>query len=1158
MAELVWLIRGLVAVMLCAGNGPVFQTDPQSAELEALARPLVVDESAYGCGPLAHPGKTYYVSCQGEDQADGLSWNTAWRHVERGMAELAAGDTLVIGEGEYVERPLAMNVKRPQTGLPGRPITIKAAAGQRVVITGAHRPELARAAGKRFTCQASLALDRNRAAVWESDTQILLQQVAGPDAVEELPGTWCYDAAQKRLYAHFCDSRGPDVHGLAVCPGKTSLSNFRRGDPCGLDMRASYVRLQGLGFRNFHTALVVQGTPAQAEDGSHGYRGGDHVTVEDCSFSSTCFAGLVLFGGAQWNLVKNNYGTLNGPRGSLLANHAEARDNLFVGNRLDPSGPTVRFGQWNFHYGISTYGTVGPRNHVIGNVLNDSLSYRTKYMVKESVLQGNVMIGSCGTVPVTYYPLDYRPEDRVVFRNNVLLGPVITAMQPMPPCGAGGNWCDPFKAFLNNFVPAAPHGAAAIAAARFADPAWLDFRLQGDSPLRGRALGGGDVGAYPGSATGQVLYVSLQGCDENPGTSERRPLATLAKAAAALGPGDTLYVLPGVYREPLVVRTSGTERKPITIRAHGRKVAVLPAVVLNGSWITLAGFRVSAKNGDGVTVGGRDVVLKECTVHHCARCAVRVTGTAGIEHCTLAGNGCGLALEGGGRSIVRDCILAGNREAAVEISGRADDRLLASHNCYFGPGLDARRVETEVRSVVADPKFVDVAKSDFRLACDSPAAHLAPFGRPAGAQPALVRTPEIQDIEVSGLCADTAIVTWRTPKDDTTGSVSWREKGQTAWRTMPLARRGTVHGVGLSGLKPQVEYEFTIQATGRREGSAISAVRTLKTSGKAHEPATYHVSPSGDDRADGRTLGSAWKTLRRASFAVAPGDTVLIAPGVYGHPIAPLRGGSASGRITFRGHGRGDVIVDAGQSIAPLVDLAAKDFITVEGLVFDNLPPEGHAGVVRVDRSRGFELLNCRIGHKKAHGGFGNGAHLTACRQARIEGNVIWGTRYHCVLSQCTDTLVKNNTFARGQVFSTHFLGNHEGCRFVNNIFSWPTSVPNAALAIVWPSKDLRLTSDYNFFGPMVERTQVAYVYRNSVLDIIVPGPKLADWQQGSAQDRHSRQGDPLFVDPERGDFRLRPGSPAIGAGEAGANMGACGVAEGSGGLDAASRIPGR
>ena len=40
---------------------------------------LAVDESQYGCGALRSPGKTYYVSLEGNDRGDGLSLGTARR-----------------------------------------------------------------------------------------------------------------------------------------------------------------------------------------------------------------------------------------------------------------------------------------------------------------------------------------------------------------------------------------------------------------------------------------------------------------------------------------------------------------------------------------------------------------------------------------------------------------------------------------------------------------------------------------------------------------------------------------------------------------------------------------------------------------------------------------------------------------------------------------------------------------------------------------------------------------------------------------------------------------------------------------------------------------------------------------------------------------------
>jgi len=819
---------------------------------------------------------------------------------------------------------------------------------------------------------------------------------------------------------------------------------------------------------------------------------------------------------------------------------------VFVGNRLDSSAPTIREGGWKFHYGISAYGHVGPRNHIINNVMNDTHSFRTKFMFRGTVLQGNIMLGSCSTVPCTYpgsRPEDLwkMPEDRIVFRNNTLLGRVQTHYQPMPPCGPGGNWCDRFKAFISNFVPEEKNRAQSIEAARFADPAYLDYRLQADSPLKGKALGGGDVGAHR-QPKGRVLYVSPKGDDDNSGDSGFRPFGTLAKAAGVLEPGDTLYVMPGAYAEALAIARSGSEEKPITVRAHGKQDVALPSISVAGSWVVLEGFTVT---DDGITVTGDHVTVKHCVMRDCGGCGVRATGGKALTlgHCTLVGNGKGLGLERGSvDAVVRDCIFASNRDGAVIVSDDSRSGYLTSSNCYCGDKLDRDRIATELGNAVGDPKFVDPAKDDFRLQWDSPAAHLAPFGRPAGAKAALICVPEITGIKVAGVTADSAVVTWLTPRDDTAGKVHWRAKGEPRWKYVEHRALGTVHGAGLLGLKPLCECEFKIAASSRRAGAATSAIRTFKTSDKPHVPTTYRLSPAGDDSADGRSEQTAWRTIRRACFAVAPGDTVRVAPGVYHHAISPLRGGVSDRRITFRKHGDGEAVIDSREVSVPLVKLIGKHYITVDGFIFANLPRNGHPGVVKVDSSDGFELLNCRIGHKKRHAGFGNGVNLYRCSNARIERNVIWGTRYHCVLNQCTNALIKNNTFTWGQVFSTHFLGKHDGCRFVNNIFYYPTSVPNAALAIAFPSRDIKLTSDYNLFGPMRDGTHVAYVYAGAVTNLAISGPTLKKWQKNSGQDLDSIQAEPMFINPRVGNFRLKSESPGVGAGQGGANMGACGV----------------
>jgi nitrous oxidase accessory protein NosD len=1115
-----------------------FVTDPNSPELQAYAAPMDLDESLYGCGPLEQPGATYCVALDGDDEADGTSWDTAWRHVNVAVTRLEAGDTLIIGEGEYVEPTIAMNVETEQSGEPGRPITIMAAPRNRVIITGGAHPEMTKTPGTQFCYQAAMQIPKGQAAVWESDTQILLQRTGSLQMCDELPGTWWYDAESETLHVHFADSRGAQVHGISVYPGRGSTSNFRIRDDRGLDIRASYVCLRGLHFRNYNTGLLISGNP-EGEGDARTYRGGDHVTIERCSVSSTTFAGLVLWAGARWNLLRDNYGCLNGARGSMLVNHKDAHDNLFIRNRFDSSAPSIRAGGWRYHFGISTYGHVGRRNHIVGNIMNDAQSFRSKYMFQQTVLEGNVMVGAASTVTCTYpdqQPKDVfeGPDDRIIFRGNVLLKGFATASQPQPESGTGGNWLDDYKCFVNNFVP----GEMTVEDARFADPAWVDYRLQADSPLIGAGLGGHDIGDY-GQPAGRIFYVAPDGDDANPGTSERRPFATLAKATADLQPGDTLYVMGSRWDEPLVVARDGTEDAPITIRAHNRKLFMLPAIHISGAGVVVEGFAVYTALGeqpDGITVTGDMVIIRKCAVLDHDGAGIRATGGAGlsIEHCTILGNTIGITLEQGSvAATVRDCVVADNRDGAVVISDDSAAGFLASNNCYWGEGLDADRIAGEMGSVIADP---DAAMGP---GWDSPAAHLAMHGRTAGAEPTLPREPEITDIEVATLSDDAAVITWRTPLDDTTGTVLYRTKGATDWQRQERRTLGTVHGAGLLGLTPGTEYAFVVEAKGRRGGWSQSELLTFTTADQPHEPATYHVAVDGDDSADGLTVQTAWGTIRRACAAVLPGDTVLIGEGSYHHAIAPLCSGAEGRRITFRRAGEGRAIIDGLNVVAPLVDLPARHYITVEGLIFDNLPPAGHPGVVNASNSRGLQLLDCRIGYSHAHGGFGNGVYLYRCPGALIEGNVIWGTRYHVVLNQCPDALVRNNTVSWGQVFAFQVIGNHEGVRFANNILYYPTSVPNAALAIAWLDREITLTSDYNCWGPMVDKTRVAYVYHTSVNDVGPTGLTIADWQADSGLDENSIQADPMFADPKAGDFTLTEGSPCLGAGEGGVNMGA-------------------
>ena len=70
--------------------------------------------------------------------------------------------------------------------------------------------------------------------------------------------------------------------------------------------------------------------------------------------------------------------------------------------------------------------------------------------------------------------------------------------------------------------------------------------------------------------------------DENSGR-KGNPWKTVGKAAATLHPGDTVVVRPGIYRERVAPKHSGTKDKLIIYRAEA------PRVVLSGAAVSPSG-----------------------------------------------------------------------------------------------------------------------------------------------------------------------------------------------------------------------------------------------------------------------------------------------------------------------------------------------------------------------------------------------------------------------------------------------------------------------------------------------------------------------------------------------------------------------------------------
>jgi parallel beta-helix repeat protein len=147
-------------------------------------------------------------------------------------------------------------------------------------------------------------------------------------------------------------------------------------------------------------------------------------------------------------------------------------------------------------------------------------------------------------------------------------------------------------------------------------------------------------------AGGRNYYVSPNGNDRNAG-SVKRPWATIEYAAMSLLPGDTVHVLPGVYRGRIATAASGVAEARITYISEQKWEAHIIGDVVDrstwdnrGNYVDIIGFDVSGIGRTGLYNDGSHVRFIANHVHDIAgpTSALCDNGGAGIFHGNYSGS----------------------------------------------------------------------------------------------------------------------------------------------------------------------------------------------------------------------------------------------------------------------------------------------------------------------------------------------------------------------------------------------------------------------------------------------------------------------------------------------------------------------------------------
>jgi parallel beta helix pectate lyase-like protein/uncharacterized protein DUF1565 len=296
------------------------------------------------------------------------------------------------------------------------------------------------------------------------------------------------------------------------------------------------------------------------------------------------------------------------------------------------------------------------------------------------------------------------------------------------------------------------------------------------------------------------------------------------------------------------------------------------------------------------------------------------------------------------------------------------------------------------------------------------------------------------------------------------------------------------------------------------------------------------VAPGGSDSGHG-TQRRPWRTLRRALRSPRPGDVVILAPGTYGkrgRTIRIERSGTGDRPITIRAAAgrtrpriRGHVRIDAGH-------------VRLQRLVFDG--PTGRVLQPTDQNPRGEEILiwvrgddveisRSEIRYSAWHAGIyvtGDDARILRNRihdngdrgdpsQANVDQGIYWDTGGGGVIA--------NNLIANNVAWGIQLYREPTNVKVVHN-----TVVGNGRGGLLVSDNAAHNVIANNIFA-FNGRPYVTYALSGE-------GNSLTGnlfWSNGSAalgdadplNPVDNIEADPLFAGP--GDYRLRPGSPALG-----------------------------
>jgi parallel beta-helix repeat protein len=362
--------------------------------------------------PRPGSGATYYVrQTVGDDSNDGLSRETAWKHISKLSRALRAGDIAYVGPGLYrgddiqvlasgtVEERITLiaDTTGQHTGDPPGIVMITGAepVDEKIFVRIAPGVYRARYTGFKVAAVVEMDSDQYRYTRTEETREHSIEKMSQPDVVKKLRAHMFHDPKTQDLYIHTSDERPPTEHELELVRYGNGISTSGQHYVTIIGFTFRHVGDAGINFfQNSGDVIAINNVSYGSRQGIRVY-GAKNVLIYGNTFfrnenSGVYFALKSVNGAAIGNVAYEN---VKGVRWSSNSGHALAIDNklfdnLEAGVSIENATPAVLRG-----------------NRVVNNRMTQLLVVKTEYSSEENCFE----IGSPDQLAARFFP--YRATD---------------------------------------------------------------------------------------------------------------------------------------------------------------------------------------------------------------------------------------------------------------------------------------------------------------------------------------------------------------------------------------------------------------------------------------------------------------------------------------------------------------------------------------------------------------------------------------------------------------------------------------------------------------------------------------------------------------------------------------------------------------------------